>query len=872
MRLNLLLAALVALPFCLHAASAAAQAASPAATTAAAIGAITTTTPASQKPRVIQQFTTGWRFLQANAEGAEKPGFDDSAWKSVTLPHDWSIAGPVKEDAPSRGAGGFAPTGIGWYRKSFTVPAADAKLAAARRTFIVFDGVMANSDVYLNGELLGHRPYGYVSFVYELTPHLRAGKNVIAVKVDDSQQPASRWYPGAGINRQVRLVTTGDAHIVPWGTFVTTPVVTADSATIHIRSTVTNESAAPAKLTLRVQLTAPNGSAIKTAKPIVSEAADVASGATADLDAEATIPNPDRWDIGHGAMYTVHATLLRDGKPVDEEVVPFGIREFHFDADQGFFLNGVHHKVLGVALHTDGGAEGTAVPLAVWERRLTELRKLGVNAIRTAHNPPAPEFLDLADRMGFLIMDEMFDCWTVAKNPYDYHLYFKQWFLRDTTDTVMRDRNHPSIILWSAGNEIHDTPRPEVAIPILKSLVATFHQNDPTRPVTQALFRPNASHDYEDGLADLLDVIGQNYRPLEILKAHADKPTRSIIGTENAHDRDQWTAVRDHAEYSGQFLWSGIDYLGESRTWPTIGSGSGLLNTVALPHGRAFERQSWWSTTPMVAMVRRTAVLRPASIDPGYANATSTDQSAAPATPRAAAPRPAGARPAGAVAPPVDAAVRFSEPLLDDWTPKDLTPHTENVEVYTNAEEVELFLNGRSLGVQKQHPDASAIVYQVPFEPGTLKAVARSGSTIVATDELKTAGKPARIVFTADSPATPLTPDWNDVRYVTATLVDEAGTRTPDSTTVVHFAAKGPVSIIAVDNGNLTDHDPYQASQRKLYFGNALALLRATGSSGKVTVTASADGVPPATLTLTTAPIDKEDPAIAKTAATQRGF
>ena len=868
--LNLLLAALGALPLSLYAAPAAAQATLQAAASAAAIGAIPAATPASQKPRTIQQFTTGWRFLQADAAGAEKPGFDDSAWKSVALPHDWAIAGPVKEDAPSKGAGAFMPTGVGWYRKSFTVPAADAKPTAARRTFVVFDGVMANSDVYLNGELLGHRPYGYVSFVYELTPHLRAGKNVIAVRVDDSQQPASRWYPGAGVNRQVRLVTTGDAHIVPWGTFVTTPAVMADSATIHIRSTVINESARAAKLSLHVQLTGPNGSAVLAGKDIFSaQPLDLAPGATADLNAETTIANPDRWDIGHGALYTVHATLVRDGKPVDEEVVPFGIREFHFDADQGFFLNGVHHKVLGVALHTDGGAVGTAVPLAVWERRLTELRKVGVNAIRTAHNPPAPEFLDLADRMGFLIMDEMFDCWTVAKNPYDYHLYFKEWNIRDTTDTVMRDRNHPSIILWSAGNEIHDTPRPEIAIPILKSLVATFHQNDPTRPVTQALFRPNASHDYEDGLADLLDVIGQNYRPLEILAAHAQKPTRSIIGTENAHDRDQWTAVRDHAEYSGQFLWSGIDYLGESRTWPTIGSGSGLLNSVALPHGRAYERESWWATTPMVAMVRRTAAIRPASIDPGYANATSTDQSAASTAPRAARP-PAGPR--TAAPPAADPSVRFSEPLLADWTPKDLTPHTENVEVYTNAEEVELFLNGKSLGTEKQHPDASAITFQVPFEPGTLKAVARSGSTIVASDELKTAGKPARLVFTADTPATPLTPDWNDVRYVTATLVDAAGTRIPDSTTVVHFAAKGPASIIAVDNGNMMDHDPFQATQRKLYFGTALALLRATGSSGKVTVTASAEGVPTASLTLTAAPIAKEDPAIAKTAASERGF
>ena len=861
MRRNpLLLAALVAFPLALHAAPAAA----PAATHAAA----------PQQPRAIQQFTTGWRFIQADAKGAEQASFNDTSWKPVTLPHDWAIAGPFLEDAPSRGAGAFAPTGIGWYRKTFTVPAADASATAARRTFVVFDGVMANSDVYLNGQLLGHRPYGYVSFTYELTPHLQAGKNVIAVRVDNSQQPASRWYPGAGINRQVRLVTTSDTHIIPWGTFVTTPSVSADSATIHIRATATNESTAAAKLSLRVRLTGPNGATITTMKPITSEATEIAPGATADLNAETTISHPDRWDIAHGVMYTVHATLLRDGKAVDNEVVPFGIREYHFDPNNGFFLNGVHHKVLGVAIHTDGGAMGTAVPLAVWERRLIALRKIGVNAIRTAHNPPAPEFLDLADRMGFLVMDEMFDCWTVAKNEYDYHLYFMNWYVRDTTDNVMRDRNHPSVILWSAGNEIHDTPRPDVAIPILKTLVATFHKNDPTRPVTQALFRPNVSHDYEDGLADLLDVVGQNYRPGEIIAAHAQKPTRAVIGTENGHNRDEWVSMRDHPEYSGQFLWSGIDYLGESRTWPVIGSGSGLISSAGIPHKDAWERQSWWSTTPMVAIMRRTAAERPASIDPGYANATSIDQSAAPVAPRPAGGRAGGGRGAGAAAgaAPADAAARVPEPLMADWTPQNLGPHTENVEVYTNAEQVELFLNGRSLGTQKLHTDASAITFQVPFERGTLKAVASSGGKVVASEELKTAGKPARIEFAADFPDRPLTPDWNDVRYVTATLVDAAGTRIPDSKTEVKFAASGPGSVIAVDSGNMANHESFQGTQRQLYDGTAVAILRATGTTGQIKVTASAEGVPTASLTLTAAPVDKEDPAIAKTSATGRGF
>ena len=315
--------------------------------------------------------------------------------------------------------------------------------------------------------------------------------------------------------------------------------------------------------------------------------------------------------------------------------MPFGIREFHFDADQGFFLNGVHHKVNGVALHTDGGAVGTAVPLAVWERRLTELRKLGVNAIRTAHNPPAPEFLDLADRMGFLVMDEMFDCWTVAKNPYDYHLYFKRLVHprhhRHRDARPQPSQHHP--LVRRQRDPRHAQARGRHAHPQGAGRRPST-QNDPTRPVTQALFRPNASHDYDDGLADLLDVVGQNYREQEILAAHAQKPTRKIIGTENsARPRPMGRHARPPRVLRPVPVVRHRLPRRVAHAGPRIGSGSGLLNCVALPHGRAFERQSWWSTTPMVAMVRRVAVVRAAPVDPGYANATSIDQSAAPATP-----------------------------------------------------------------------------------------------------------------------------------------------------------------------------------------------------------------------------------------------
>jgi len=797
------------------------------------------------QPREIQSFDSDWRFLQSDAPNAQSPNFDDSSWKPVTLPHDWSIAGPVEENAPSRAAGGFFPTGIGWYRHTLEL----AKLDPTKRIFIAFDGIMANSDVYLNGELLGHRPYGYVSFNYDLTPHLHPGANTIAVRVDDSQQPASRWYPGAGINRHVRLITTNAVHIAPWGTFVTTPRVSAEQATIHIRTTVQNDSNSPANVSMLVELNLPSGKPLLTYIPITSKPAVIAPHSSADLDAEVSLPHPERWDMDHPALHTIHASIHEYQKPTaDDETVTFGIREFNFDPDQGFFLNGIHHKIYGVALHTDAGALGTAVPLAAWQRRLTALRALGVNAIRTAHNPPAPEFLDLADRMGFLVMDEMFDCWTVAKNPYDYHLYFREWSERDEAATIQRDRNHPSIILYSVGNEIHDTPKPDVAIPILKQLVATAHANDPTRPVTQALFRPNVSHDYDNGLADLLDVVGQNYREQEILKAHADKPTRKIIGTENTHDRNQWIAMRDHPEYSGQFLWSGIDYLGEAGRWPSIGAGSGLLLTTSFPRARAFERQSWWSTQPMVRIARRVQAIRRSPTDPGYASPTSNNQAATTANA------------------PLDPTTRFGQPLLLDWTPKDQTPHTENVEVYTNADEVELLLNNKSLGTQKLHSDASPITFQVPFEPGAIKAIARTNGKIVAEEELRTAGKPARLILSTGldaahltkvlhpEAAPSLTPDWNDVAYATATLVDDNGTVIPDSSTTIHFSATGPAKIIAVDNGNLLDHDPFQTTDRKLYEGHAIAILRATASGGTITLTATAEGLPPASITLSTAP------------------
>jgi len=503
---------------------------------------------------------------------------------------------------------------------------------------------------------------------------------------------------------------------------------------------------------------------------------------------------------------------------VDDESVSFGIREFHFDPATGFWLNGKNFKIKGACLHHDGGAFGAAVPLAVWEHRLNELRKLGVNATRTAHNPPAPEFLDLADRMGFIVMDELFDQWTVAKNPYDYHLYFKDWSKIDLGDTVARDRNHPSVIIYSAGNEIHDTPNAELAKSILRGLVDEFHRNDPTRPVTQALFRPNVSHDYDNGLADMLDVVGQNYREQEILAAYRQKPTRKILGTENTHDLVQWLAMRDHPEYSGQFVWSGVDYLGEAGKYPRIANNSGLLYKTATPKPIAFQRQSWWSDKAMVYISRRVARTPLAPTDPGY-------------------------NPIDERRPPV---------LFSDWTPKNSQPHDENVEVYSNCEEVELFLNGKSLGRQPRPKDDSPRNWKVSFAPGTLKAIGMNRGRVASTYELRTAHQPAQIILSVDKHT--IADTWDDVVFVNVSVVDENGTLVPDADNLMTFKAVGAGFVAAVDSADNNSHESYQASQRRAYQGMCLAVIKANSDRGSIKLTATSPNLKSASLELRVLP------------------
>lgn len=751
--------------------------------------------------RNTSNFDSDWLFFKGDNEDARRPEVDDSAWRKLSLPHDWSIEGPFDAKNPTSGSGGFLPAGVGWYRKHFTL----SNKQSARNFWIEFDGVMANSDVWINNFHLGKRPNGYISFGYDLTSHINFGKdNVIAVRTDNSQQPASRWYTGGGIYRHVRLIDSGLVHIEQGTTFVSTPKVTDGEATVNVSTEVVNTAGGAPDVAIEIRLFDAAGKVVGTAKTAPSK---ITSGGSGNYLEKITVKNPKLWNLDSPAMYRAEVRVVSNGVTTDTDSVPFGIREYHFDADTGFWLNGKNFKLKGACLHHDGSAFGAAVPLAVWERRLNELRKLGVNAIRTAHNPPAPEFLDLADRMGFLVMDEMFDQWTVAKNPFDYHLYFNEWSIRDLKDTVRRDRNHPSIVLWSAGNEIHDTPKPEIAIPILKGLVAAFHEVDDTRPVTQALFRPNVSHDYDNGLADLLDVVGQNYREKEILAAHKQKPTRKIVGTENTNDLSQWVAMRDNPEYSGQFIWVGVDYLGESAAWPNYAYGKGLLDRTATPRPVGYQRQSWWSDKPMVYIARRVAPAQASPTDPGY----------------------------------LAIEKRLAQTLFGDWTPQNLDKHEENVEIYSNCDEVELFLNGKSLGSKPKNADDSPRNWKVGFEAGTIKAVGKNGGKAVAEFELKTAGKPARIVLSANKAS--ITNDWNDVVFVTATVVDDKGVVVPNANDLIVFEAAGAGDIVAVDSADNADHDPFQAKQRKAFQGTCEALIKAKGTSGTISISARSGAI-----------------------------
>jgi len=573
-------------------------------------------TPEANRARTIIPFDRSWLFSAGDATGADQPGFADTTWRALNVPHDWSIEGPFSMSATTTGRGGYLPSGVGWYRKHFTLP----QNIADRQVFIELDGVMANSDVYINGVHLGNRPYGYVGFRYEITANVKFGAadNVLAVKCDNSVQPASRYYAGAGIYRHVRLLATNPVHVDQWATFVTSPTVTAASATVHVTTVVVNGGTATQSVSVQGIVTDSSGKALA---PVASPAQSVAPGkAGTTFTLDIPVANPKLWDVAAPNLYTLTLNVQVAAATVDDDVTPFGIRTLTFDAATGMSLNGKSLKLKGVAIHQEVSGLGVAVPERAWQRRLAQLKALGVNAIRTSHNPFAPEFLDLADRMGILIMDEFFDVW--AQHKYtdvgDYAAYFGKvasaptgspavpaaiaatgatWWQTDITDVVMHDRNHPSLILYSAGNEIRDSIATRT--PLLTKMVALCHLLDPTRGVTQALFDPGTNGDVTGATRTILDVWGNNYNIPNCLTAMSTAPARAGVLTEMGHETSAWGTVMSTPALAGEFIWAGVDYLGEAPdAWPVVGSGSnplkGLLDRMGTPNPDGYTWQKLW--------------------------------------------------------------------------------------------------------------------------------------------------------------------------------------------------------------------------------------------------------------------------------------
>jgi len=784
-------------------------------------------TPAApQRERATLRFDRAWRFHLGDVPGAQEGTFDDSGWRTLNLPHDWSIEGEFSDTNPAGAGGGALPGGVGWYRKTFSVAERDA----GRLVFVEFDGVYRNSEVWINGHYLGKRPYGYSSFSYELTPHLRYGRagNVIAVRVDNSQQPNSRWYSGSGIYRHVRLVTTDPVHVDHWGSYVTTPEVTAASARVTIRTTVRNASQADQPITLRTVLYDAAGKEVAAA----TAEARVPRDSVTDIAQDLVIRSPALWSLERPYLYRAVSRVLCGGRTCDDYSTPFGVRTFVFDPDRGFILNGKQLKIRGVCLHHDLGALGAAVNTRALERQLQIMRDMGVNALRTSHNPPAPELLDLTDRMGFIVLDEAFDMWKKEKTKYDYHLDWDAWHVRDLSDMVQRDRNHPSVFIWSIGNEVMEqwTNDDTTAIPIARELAGIVRRLDPTRPITSA--NNNGSPANPMFHAGALDLLGHNYHheawpnlpaqfpgaKLIITEAMSalnsrgfyEQPSDSVASYETPYVKDHgpqpnksyqlssydnrkafWGSLHEESlrlfeRYpfiSGMFIWSGIDYLGEPTPyeWPARSSYFGVVDLAGFPKDPFYLYQSEWTDRPML------------HVFPHW-NWTAGDS-------------------------------------IDVWA-------------YTNGDEAELFLNGASLGVKRKPGDVSHLMWRVAYAPGTLRAVARKGRQMIATQEVKTAGAPARITLAPDRSA--LRADGSDLSFVTVSVLDRAGVPVPTADHLIRFRLAGDGAIAGVDNGDQVSHASFKADRVRLFNGKALVIVRAGEREGTATLTAEADGLAPA--------------------------
>jgi len=749
------------------------------------------------------RFNEGWRFHLGDTPEAVEAGFDDARWQQVVLPHDWSVKGRLSPDNAS--GTGYLPAGIGWYRKTF-----DGKQVTAAQVYLYFEGVYNRSSVWLNGHLLGERPNGYISFMYDLTPWLnRDGENVLAVRVDHSRIADSRFYTGSGIYRDVWLVQAGDVHFAQWGVGYQAKSLTDKQAVVAVDAAIEGLGARRAQL--RLTLRSAEGAVV--AKSTVRAAASQ----TVDLK----LARPHRWSLDDPYLYTLEAEIVEGRQVLDRTQTQVGLRTLTFDPDKGFALNGNWMKVKGVCLHHDAGVLGAAVPEEVWERRLRALKdEIGANAIRTSHNPQTPVFYDICDRIGLLVMDEAFDEWEYPKRKWvegwnvgtpamdGTYDFFAEWGETDVRDMVRRDRNHPSIFLWSIGNEV-DYPNDPYSHPILdggnddfkqpayggynpkapnaerigeiaKRLSAVVRSVDTSRPVTGALAGVAMSN--QTAYPEAVDVVGYNYTESRYAADHATYPDRIIYGSENSGNYAAWTAVRDNDFIFGQFIWTGTDYLGESNAWPSRGFHTGLMDFGSFPKPRGHFFASLWSEKPVCYIG---TYLKPAFRQGGRGAGDSTD-------------------------------------ARDTWNYED--GQTVRVVCYTNAASAALFLNGRQVGEKQPYNKESGIIgWDVPYSAGTLRAVGYDASgKEVSSYEIKTSLRPYALRVRADRTALAK----GDVSHLIVEVVDDNGNFVPLADNQITCTIEGPAHLLGLEGSDNSDMGDYTDNVQRAFQGRLLAYVR----------------------------------------------
>ena len=781
------------------------------------------------KERKIENFCENWKFHLGDVKGAVGYEFDDSGWRILDLPHDWSIEGKFSKEHPAAPGGGALPGGTGWYRKKFTIPETEKD----KLIFLDFDGIYENSEVWINGHYLGKRPYGYSSFRYELTPYLNYGdkENKVAVKVDNSNQPNSRWYSGSGIYRNVWLVATNKIFVNHWGTFITTPQITKDKAEINIKIEIKNKSEKQQQITLKTVIYDEKGKNVAS----ITSSGIILEDSITPVEQKIPLKSPNLWSIENPYLYKAISQIEQEGKALDDYETPFGIRYFNFDPEKGFFLNGKHVKIKGVCNHHDLGCLGSAINTRAIERQLEILKEMGCNGIRTSHNPPAPELLDLCDQMGFIVMDEAFDVWEKGKMEFDYYLYFKEWHKKDLEDLIRRDRNHPSVFIWSIGNEVMEQWDKEdnSGTVIAKRLTSIVKNLDPTRPVTSGCNGTEPSNPVIR--SGVLDLIGYNYsheKYAEISKVYPEKAfiateTNSALATRGKYDmpsdsirrwpprwdlpllkgnpdhtcssydncstpwgtthQETWKIVKKYDFISGMFIWTGFDYLGEPTPygWPSRSSYFGIMDLAGFPKNGYYFYKSEWTDNPVLHLF------------PHW---------------------------------------NWEEgSVIDVWT-------------YTNYDEVELFLNDVSCGKRKKTEGNYQLVWRLTYVPGTIKAIATKEGEKPLIKEVRTAGTPVSIVLEPDRSL--IHADGKDLSFVTVKVVDEEGVLVPYADNLINFCTQGEGFIAGVDNGSQTSHESFKANYRKAFNGMCLVVLQATKNPGRISLEASSEGLKPATVNI----------------------